>query len=86
MTELTLNVTQERLKTCHIGWLRKSQTGDLLALFNFIAHFVSDGQGGYLSHEDAIAAIDNLTLGELEDVAGQLYSAASEAAAPKATG
>jgi hypothetical protein len=80
---LRLSVTQERMNRLKVGTIRKSQTGDVGALFDYIAHFMVDDQGRHLNREAAFALLDEVEIGQLQTVGEQLNALAQESAAPK---
>jgi hypothetical protein len=81
---LTLKVSEERLNSLPFEVYRKSgQDPDSQA--RFIAHFAIDEESGdYLTKEQALAKMDEMTLGEVSRTVEELRSLADETAAPKA--
>jgi hypothetical protein len=81
---LTLKVSEERLDSLSFEVYRKSgQDPDCQA--RFIAHFAIDEESGeYLTKEQALARMDEMSLGEVSRTVEQLRNLAEETAAPKA--
>jgi hypothetical protein len=84
MQEVTLKVTQERMRGMKVGVLRKLESS-VSAQFAFIALFMVDDDGNYLDEAAAYEILDEVELGEIEEIAGQLKDSLEAVAVPKAS-
>lgn len=80
---VNLLVTQERIEVLKVGvFKRGTREGDFEGKIDLIAHFVT-GPKGYLSFENAVESLDDITMGQLNEVAEELGRQMSEEVAPK---
>jgi hypothetical protein len=84
MQEVTLKVTQERMRGMKVGVLRKLENS-VSAQFAFIALFMVDADGNYMDEAAAYEILDEVELGEIEEIAGQLKDSLEAVAVPKAS-
>lgn len=80
---LTLKVNEQRVQELPFEVYRKSGS-DPDAQARFIAHFAVHDSGEYLTPAEAMAELDKLSMGEVNDLVVGLRQAADEVAAPKA--
>lgn len=81
---LTLKVTEERVNEMPFSIYRQvGKDPDYMA--RFIAHFAYDEpKAKYLSTKEALAQMDELTLGEIGELVETIRGQADEVVAPKA--
>lgn len=78
-----LHVTQERIEALKVGTFKRgTREGDFDGKIDMIAHFVT-GPAGYLPFEDAVAALDDISMGQLNEVAEDLGNQMTDSVAPK---
>ena len=79
---ITLKVTEQRVEEIPFSVYR--QVGkDPDAQARFIAHFAINDSGDYMTMDEALKEMDQLTLGEIVELSEQIRTRADEIAAPK---
>lgn len=81
--DLNLVVTPERLEAIPLE-IYYGINNNPTAQIDYIAHFVTDGEGNYLGEAEAIKAVlGGRTLGDVAEITKQLTEAIEESAVPK---
>jgi len=83
--EVRLRPNADRLKGLS-GKAYRSLQSDPNSQFEFLALFMVDANGGYLSKDAAFAILDQLTVEQIGAAIQQLSGVMGESAAPKASG
>jgi len=81
---IRIQVSEERLEGLSNRTLRNIRT-DPAAMFEYIAHFMTDEDGAWLDREEALDILDELTFAEAKEAAAAVEEAMRQAAAPKAS-
>lgn len=82
---IKLKVTEERLKGTRAGVFRKLESSAAVQ-FEFVARFMIDENGEYLTETQAYEILDELPMSEIGDIMRQLRQAMEEAAVPNGSG
>lgn len=85
MLDIVLDVTTERVDGLELDLLIKAQEGDMRAMRDTLAHFLTDRNGNYVKKEVAQVVIGKMTIGQLKLESQKLQGSLQEDAAPKAT-
>lgn len=79
---IRIDVTEDRVKTLKAGIFR-TIAKDPESQFKFVAHFMTDHAGDYLTYDQACELLDDLSITEVAEISQAVDKAVQEAAAPK---
>ena len=80
--QIRVDITEDRIKGMKAGVFR-TIAKDPENQFKFVAHFMTNPSGEYLSYESACEILDEISITELGQVFQQIMDQVNEIAAPK---
>ena len=81
--KLNLNIDEDGVKKITRGMFRKANEGDIMAMFDIISVFVVDDNGLPIEGDELDKIMDEVSIGQAEQIFLSLSDRMQEAAAPK---